>query len=1322
MAGKTQTSLTSLELLEAQIRALPDGTPQGAAWETALVGWVNGGGHPDLVKGWGWKQWPGRAKAGLPRIERGVDLIAEDRAGRLVAIQAKFRNDPDSPVRTGEVQKFVGAYRKHFPRRMLISNASSRARGIKEAVGDTEAELVLRTDLIESPFNWITAKPVRTPKITPLPFQKEAAAAIKKHLKDGGRAQIVMACGSGKTYTTLLAMEALGSKRVLVLAPTLLLVKQLRDEWMRERTSTWATLAVCSDIGTDEGDDSTHVSPGELGSKPTTDPAVIASEIKRFVQAKLPYVVFGTYASSARIATAQKKAGVPAFDLVVADEAHRIAGAVSKTDKGERAQRVVLDEKGIRAERRLFATATPRVYGGDKKKDGEEIVLETMDDPARFGEEVYKLTFQQAVDLDRLVPYKLLVTIVTDDEVKALIRDRAYLDVDGKKISTDDLATAIAVRRAYKELGISRVISYHGSIKRARAFAQLVQEVKAPGKTPEAECVTGSMAVEDRKEALTRLAQADGPYLITNARCLTEGIDVPALDAVAFADPRRSQVDIVQAVGRAMRKPRGTTSKTTGYIILPVFLSAEELKDPESAVEGTAFAPVLQVLRALKAHDPYRATFFAKILVEQEKHSLKQRSGIDEILKVSIGMELNQALARRLEHAVQLRAVEVAADNFEVWMELLQQYVAREGHARVPQTHVESNKKLGIWVANVRSKRREQLSPDAVARLEDLGFIWDVLEDQFERNFALFESFVMRRGNAQVPQRHIEDGEKLGQWVSVIRQRRNHLSPERIARLDMLGFSWDPFGERFEDNFALLEIFVAREGHARVPMEHMEDGVKLGSWVSHLRMSRSKLSPEYSARLDGLGFVWDALGDSFERTFELLVQYVAREGHAKVPPKHVESDQKLGSWIRTLRSRRSQLSASQIARIDQLGFSWDPLGETLARNYKLLAQFVKREGHARVSQDHVEAGVRIGRWVASLRKNRENLDPDQLARLKEIGFVWDALEDEFEQHFSLLEQFVAREGHARVPQRHVEDGKRLGQWVSVRRTRRNLLSPIRIARLEKLGFSWDPFADAFDRGIELLEKFTAREGHSAVRKGHIEDDFKLGAWVNRMRTTRKKLSPTRIAQLDSLNFVWEPFDFAFERNLGLLANYAKREGHVRIGSGHVEDGVNLGRWVVNLRKKRERISPSRVAQLDALGFVWDALDDRFESNIALLARYVAREGHARVGHKHVEDGVRLGTWVINLRRKRDQISPSRVAELDALGFVWDAIDDNLERKIALLAQFVSREGHAKVPHGHIESGVKIGTWLYNIRSNRITLSQDHVVRLKKLGVRFDPTI
>jgi superfamily II DNA or RNA helicase len=1115
-----RTDLTSLERLEAQIRALPDGTPQGAAWEAALVGWVNGGGHPDLVKGWGWKQWPGRAKAGLPRIERGVDLIAVDRAGRLVAIQAKFRNDPDSPVRTGEVQKFVGAYRKHFPRRMLISNASSRARGIKEAVGDTEAELVLRTDLIESPFNWITAKPVRPPKITPLPFQKEAAAAIKKHLKDGGRAQIVMACGSGKTYTTLLAMEALGSKRVLVLAPTLLLVKQLRDEWIRERTSTWATLAVCSDIGTDEGDDSTHVAPGELGSKPTTDPAVIASEIKAFVKAKLPYVVFGTYASSARIATAQKKAGVPAFDLVVADEAHRIAGAVGKTDKGERAQRVVLDEKGIRAERRLFATATPRVYGGNKKKDSEEIVLESMDDPERFGEEVYKLTFQQAVDLDRLVPYKLLVTIVTDDEVKALIRDRAYLDVDGKKISTDDLATAIAVRRAYKELGISRVISYHGSIKRARAFAQLVQEVKAPGKAPETECVTGSMAVEDRKEALTRLAQAEGPYLITNARCLTEGIDVPALDAVAFADPRRSQVDIVQAVGRAMRKPRGATNKTTGYIILPVFLSQEELSDPEAVVEGSAFAPVLQVLRALKAHDPYRATFFAKILAEHGKRPASKVKDIHQILTVSLTTALDRALAKRLVTAVQLRAIEIGSDRFEFWFALLESFVARNGHAQVLQYHLESGVNLGSWVRTMRSNKKS-LGQTQIDRLDSLGFVWSPHDDAFERNFEALRRFVWREGHAQIPKSHVEGKLKLGTWVSKARGKRSKLSPDQVARLEAIGFLWDVQDETFESRMTTLQAFVAREGHARVPQEHIEHGVKLGSWVTSIRQRRSKLEPSQVVRLNAIGFVWDVIDTQFQQKLDLLKQFVAREGHALVPQDHVENGVKVGGWIANLRHRRSRLRSDQLAQLEGLGFVWNANESEFQRNMALLEDFVAHEGHANVPDKVRVNGVNLGGWAQRLRARREALTPDQILRLESIGFSWDPTGDAVRRNTALLAQFVAREGHARVPAKHLEDGERLGGWVTSLRSKKIRLNAEQLARLEELGFVWDVLAEQFERNLAALQQYVSREGHARVPQGHIEDGVRLGAWVNAMRTKPQRLNPGRIARLNKLKFIWK---------------------------------------------------------------------------------------------------------------------------------------------------------------------------------------------------------
>ena len=220
---------------------------------------------------------------------------------------------------------------------------------------------------------------------------------------------------------------------------------------------------------------------------------------------------------------------------------------------------------------------------------------------------------------------------------------------------------------------------------------------------------------------------------------------MPALDAVAFADPRRSQVDIVQAVGRAMRKPRGASSKTTGYIILPVFLSKKELKDPETAVEGSAFAPVLQVLRALKAHDPYRATFFAKILVEEGKRPHKKGEGLDEILQVSIGKELDRALAKRLEQAVQLRAVEVAAVHQSAntaviaglgYTGILVSFVARHNPWAIPPVALLFG---GFAAAGSLLQRRMGLPDASVLVLQGFAFVFILAAEALRgRLFGLF--------------------------------------------------------------------------------------------------------------------------------------------------------------------------------------------------------------------------------------------------------------------------------------------------------------------------------------------------------------------------------------------------------------------------------------------------------------------------------------------------------------------------------------------------------------------------------------------------------
>jgi predicted helicase len=279
------------------------------------------------------------------------------------------------------------------------------------------------------------------------------------------------------------------------------------------------------------------------------------------------------------------------------------------------------------------------------------------------------------LSLEYVTDYRVVIVGVTDPQVQELIERRELVSVAGL-VETDSrtLAAHIGLAKAVKDYDLKKTISFHGRIKTAQAFAQDFPKIvewmpddHKPSGTFWADTINGAMNSSERRILLEKL-KADTPNqhsLLSNARCLTEGIDVPALDAVAFADPRKSQVDIVQAVGRAMRKPMGKSKKTTGYIILPVYLTKKELKDPETAVEGSAFEPVLQVLRALKDHDPFMATFMAKILVAKGKKPHQKLGGIREILEVSIGDELDKVLARRLLEAVQLRAIEVSADSFE---------------------------------------------------------------------------------------------------------------------------------------------------------------------------------------------------------------------------------------------------------------------------------------------------------------------------------------------------------------------------------------------------------------------------------------------------------------------------------------------------------------------------------------------------------------------------------------------------------------------------------------------------------------------------------
>ena len=233
-----------------------------------------------------------------------------------------------------------------------------------------------------------------------------------------------------------------------------------------------------------------------------------------------------------------------------------------------------------------------------------------------------------------------------------------------------------------------------------------------------------------------------------------------------------------------------------------------------------------------------------------------------------------------------------------------------------------------------------------------------------------------------------------------------------------------------------------------------------------------------------------------------------------------------------------------------------------------------------------EFGLNLGRWITTQRYNKKDLTPDQIKRLDSLGFSWDPIVEQWEKGFAALKNFYQREGHCRVPRGNQEFGLNLGSWTGTQRTKKEGLTPDQIKRLDSLGFSWDPFAEAWELGFAALQKFHQREGYCLVPQKHQELGMNLGGWVSTQRGAKKGLTPDQITRLDSLGFSWDPIGEQWEKGFAALKKFYQREGHCRVPRGNQEFGLNLGSWVKTQRTKKNNLSPDRLKRLNALGFVW----------------------------------------------------------------------------------------------------------------------------------------
>ena len=559
-----------------------------------------------------------------------------------------------------------------------------------------------------------------------------------------------------------------------------------------------------------------------------------------------------------------------------------------------------------------------------------------------FGPRFHTLSFRRAIDLGLLCDYQIVVVLSDSEDLRSVL-------IEGGKTKpaseTDRLLDAglIGVVKALDEFNLRKVITFHHSLSKASRFQRdigtVADTMRSIGKTSvkvEASFVSGKMKAHVRRALLSELASAsDSEHrVITNARCLTEGIDVPSVDGIVFVDPRTSEIDIAQALGRVLRVNPG---KSVGTVVLPILVGKGE--SPEEVAVSTQFRTIWHVLAALRAHDEE----FAAALDRARSASMAgaTASDFDPLGKVRfVGGRHTKEIADVLRPLL----VDDLSDTWEAAYELARQRSLQRGHCNAATEEMWPSGSsgcfaLGRWIAGQRDSRKKgHLTDERARRLESIGMDWRPTDTKWHLICDGLIRWMVENKNFSVPVGSVHADvpvKDLGQWASVQRSHRRtgRLSEDKIDRLTNAGFVWDPLNDAFEKGFREAETWAETHGHCNAPQRYVtSSGYHLGAWISSLRLSYSKgiLPVERQQRVEGLGILWNFRDAQWEEGFNAAKAWADLNGHCN-PPVGTMSEGadgvasiNLGYWLGTQRKNHSAglLEASKVRRLESIGMRW----------------------------------------------------------------------------------------------------------------------------------------------------------------------------------------------------------------------------------------------------------------------------------------------------------------------------------------------------------------------------------------------------------------
>ncbi|MFI5987734.1 Helicase associated domain protein [Streptomyces sp. NPDC051555] len=779
------------------------------------------------------------------------------------------------------------------------------------------------------------------PKVRLRKHQSQAVHAAQTALRQSDRTTVVMACGTGKTYVaarTAARVAPQGTR--LVLLPTIDLLAQTIDDW-RTAGLTGPVLALCSKRPPVTGDPVPR----------TTDPAILAATVSRHPD----LTVFATYHSLTRVTAAHHDRALPPWSLITVDEAHRTSG-----DLGKR-WAAVHDDALVPAHKRLYLTATPRIWSaGEPDEDDDAPLVASMDDPGLYGETSYRLPLAEAIDIDLLADYRVVVMEVHE----ATIRTRLGISDRATEAELRQAALQIAVLRAMAELDLCRVVSFHHRVADAHTFATTLPKAAAllhaadptgtgcpdPGELWAA-AIDGTQDPDVRRHLLDRF---DGrPFgelapahrtVIANARLLGEGVNIPSIDTVVFADPKESIVDTVQAVGRALRQKPGQGKKAT--LIVPVYVAPGE--DTDDLLGSNLYKPLWRVLQALRAHDDRISDRLAVTQQPSRPEPNDDEHGAHIPLDVTFDHPFP---ADTIAQAFRLRVLYPRDASFRRGLDSATAYYETFGHLDVPQLHDdEDDFALGRWINRMRKAYAAgSLKPRQIKALEHIGMIWNLVTQAAERGLLHASNWAAAHGHLAAPSAEMIGDFAFGRWLTYRRsaartRTEKGLAPDptdtALAEIDPW---WNP---PWPITWQRLYYTARTYADASITLDDLpadfltDDNEPLGEWVATQSRAFPSLHPAQAQLVTELGItpVEPAADEApqpagraarqqrqFEAGINAVEAFRAREGHVHIRQRDTVTvdgaEHKVGQWLNNLRKRWDTLPEEHLQAATAAGLT-----------------------------------------------------------------------------------------------------------------------------------------------------------------------------------------------------------------------------------------------------------------------------------------------------------------------------------------------------------------------------------------------------------------